>query len=69
MRQDHVDMTIVKKSVIVYNLRATIIKIMTWPVYARDFSMGGSVCGYFANHTHFKTTPIIRKLRATAFNN
>ena len=37
---------------------------------SQDFSRGGSVCGKFANHTHFlKTTPIIHKLRGTAFNN
>ena len=37
---------------------------------SQDFSRGSSVCWNFANHTHFlKTTPSIRKLRATAFNN
>ena len=37
-----------------------------WQRRSQDFSRGGSVCGNFANHTHFlKTTPIIRKLRAT----
>ena len=39
---------------------------------SQDFSRGNPVCGNFASHTHFfKTTctPIIRKLRATAFNN
>ena len=37
---------------------------------SQDFSRGGSVCVNFADHTHIlKTTPIIHKLRGTAFNN